>query len=131
MAPKEKPQEMHRNHIICLRLTDTEFAFLNESVNKADLSRSEFQRRLILGKRVVTKYEVVADSDEIKKLAGEFGKIGSNLNQIAKFFNSGGERSMAMEDDIRQCISELQQLRKKVIRLAGDFDGHHQTHQKP
>ena len=86
---------------------------------------------MILGKRVVTKYEVVAESDEIKKLAGEFGKIGSNLNQIAKFFNSGGERSMAMEDDIRQCISELQQLRKKVIRLAGDFDGHHQTHQKP
>ena len=75
MAPKEKPQEMHRNHIICLRLTDIEFAFLNESVNRADLSRSEFLRRLILGKRVVTKYEVVADSDEIKKLAGEFGKI--------------------------------------------------------
>lgn len=115
MAPKEKPQEMHRNHIICLRLTDTEFAFLNESVNRADLSRSDFLRRLILGKRVVTKYEVVADSDEIKKLAGEFGKIGSNLNQIAKFFNSGGERSMAMEDDIRQCISELQQLRKKLL----------------
>ena len=131
MAPKEKPQEMHRNHIICLRLTDIEFAFLNESVNRANLSRSEFLRKLILGKRVVTKYEVVADSDEIKKLAGEFGKIGSNLNQIAKFFNSGGERSMAMEDDLRQCISELQQLRKKVIRLAGDFDGHHQTHQKP
>ena len=38
---------------------------------------------------------------------------------------------MAMEDDIRQCISEFLQLRKQVIRLAGDFDGHHQTYQKP
>lgn len=131
MIPKEKPKEMIRNHIICLRLTDTELVFLNESANKSSLSRSEYLRRLILGKKVVMKYEVVADSDEIKKLTGEFGKIGSNLNQIAKHFNSGGDHSLAMEDDIRQCISELYQLRKIVIRLAGDFNGHNQTHQKP
>ena len=128
MAPKEKPKEMHRNHIVCLRLTDAELAFLNEAADKSRLSRSEYLRKLILGKKVVMKYEVVADSDEIKKLAGEYGKIGSNLNQIAKHFNSGGDHSLTMEDEIRQCISELYQLRKIVIRLAGDFDGCNQTH---
>ena len=36
-------------------------------------------------------YEVVADMDELRKLVSEYGKIGSNLNQIARYFNTGGE----------------------------------------
>ena len=30
----------------------------------------------------------------------EFGKIGSNLNQIARYFHMGGIRSKAMQDEI-------------------------------
>lgn len=102
MAPKRKPKEMHRPHMICLRLTDVELAFLNESASKSRLSRSEYLRKLLLGKKVVQKYEIVADSEEIGQLAKEFGKIGSNLNQIAKHFNSGREHSLTMEDELRQ-----------------------------
>ena len=74
------------------------------------------------------RYEIVADMQDLRKLVGEYGKIGSNLNQIAKYFNTGGERSLAMEDEIRQCISELFVLRKEVLRLAGDFRGSVKTH---
>ena len=76
------------------------------------------------------RYEIVADMQDLRKLAGEYGKIGSNLNQIAKYFYTGGERSLAMEDEIRQCISELFVLRKEVLRLAGDFRGSVKTYLK-
>ena len=33
-------------------------------------------------KRVIVKYEIVADVPELKKLIFEFGKIGNNLNQL-------------------------------------------------
>ena len=55
------------------------------------------------------------DPEEIQKLVSEFGKIGANLNQIARFFNTGGMRSLEMEDDIHDCISMLFQLRKRVL----------------
>ncbi len=42
------------------------------------------------------------------------------LNQIAKYFNTGGTHSQAMENEIHQCISDLFLLRKKVLEMAGD-----------
>ena len=45
------------------------------------------------------------------------------MNQIARYFNTGGERSLAMEEEIRHCISELFELRKEVLKLAGEVDG--------
>ncbi len=54
---------------------------------------------------------------------------GSNLNQIAKYFNTGGTHSQAMENEIHQCISDLFLLRKKVLEMAGDFHPDTKTHQ--
>ena len=42
-----------------------------------------------MSKKVVVTYELVADLPELKKLIAEFGKIGSNLNQIVRHFNTG------------------------------------------
>ena len=72
--------------------------------------------------------EVIADMEDLKKLVSEYGKIGSNLNQIAKYFNTGGSRSLAVENEIHQCIADLFQLRKEVLKLAGGKNGNRKTH---
>ena len=56
--------------------------------------------------------------EDLRKLVSEYGKIGSNLNQIARYFNTGGDWSLAIENEIHQYISDLFQLRKKVLRMA-------------
>ena len=73
-------------------------------------------------------YEIVADMDELRRLVNEYGKIGSNLNQIARYFNTGGDSSAEMKDEIRQCISDLFSLRKEVLRMAGELHDRNQTH---
>ena len=72
--------------------------------------------------------EVVADMNDLRKLVSEYGKIGSNLNQIAKHFNSGGSQSRAIENEIHQCITDLFLLRKEVLKLAGGMNGNRKTH---
>ena len=57
--------------------------------------------------------------NDLRKLVSEYGKIGSNLNQIAKHFNSGGSQSRAIENEIHQCITDLFLLIKEVLKLAG------------
>ena len=70
-------------------------------------------------KQIHHQIEVVADMNDLRKLVSEYGKIGSNLNQIAKHFNSGGSQSRAIENEIHQCITDLFLLRKEVLKLAG------------
>lgn len=128
MAPKKKPKELKRRNNITVKLTDIELELLNQKAEMAGTSKAEYLRNLLIGTPMKVRYEIVADMQDLRKLAGEYGKIGSNLNQIAKYFNTGGERSLAMEDEIRQCISELFVLRKEVLRLAGDFRGSVKTY---
>lgn len=58
---------------------------------------------------------------EPKKFISEFGKIGNNLNQIARHFNSGGIHSQEMRKAIGQNLSEIFKMKKEVLKMAGDF----------
>ena len=120
---RNKQNHLKYKNVITLKLTDIELNIVNHAATMAGLSRSEYIRQLILNGTVPVRYEIVADMDDLKKLVGEYGKIGSNLNQIAKYFNTGGMRSLAIEDEIHQCIADLFKLRKKVLEMAGDTDG--------
>ena len=128
MAPKKKEKTLKRKNIITLKLTDIELELLQEAAEITGLSRSEYIRKLLLEKEIHHQIEVVADIDDLKKLVSEYGKIGSNLNQIAKYFNTGGSRSLAVENEIHQCIADLFQLRKEVLKLAGGKNGNRKTH---
>lgn len=131
MTKFKKEHQEQRVHIICLRLTDFEFSILDDKAEKCRMTRSDFIRSLILSRKLTPKYEIVIDSEEIQALLAQYGKIGSNLNQIARYFNSGGERSLAMREELERTISELYSLRKEVLKLAGGFTGSYQAHKKP
>ena len=131
MKTVRRNKENKRTHIICLRLTDIELSVLEDRAEKCKMTRSDFIRNLILNRKLTPKYQIVIDGEEIKSLLAQYGKIGSNLNQIARHFNSDGERSLAMQEEIQQAIAELYALRKEVLRLAGDYTGSPQTHKKP
>ena len=128
MRTKNKDKELNHRHFIGLRLTDVELDLLDQGAACLSVSRSEYLRKLLLEKQIHHQIEVVADMNDLRKLVSEYGKIGSNLNQIARYFNTGGEWSEEIKDEIRQCISELFSLRKEVLRMAGELHGHNQTH---
>ncbi len=73
--------------------------------------------------QVNARFEIVADVVEIKKLIGEFGKIGSNLNQIARYFNQGGILSSEMRNEIRKSLRDIYEMKYEVMKMAGDFRG--------
>ena len=93
MARPKKEIELKHTHRIYLRLTDTEYEIVSANAKNANLSLAEYVRKQVMNQKIIIKYEIVADLPELKKLIAEFGKIGSNLNQIARHFNSGGIHS--------------------------------------
>ena len=90
MTRPQKEMDMKREHRVTIRLTDIEFSIIENAAEQAEMSISEYMRTQTMEGNVTARFEIVADVDEIKKLIGEFGKIGSNLNQIARYFNQGG-----------------------------------------
>lgn len=128
MTKRKIDEKFKRNTVITLRLTEIEMETLDKACDNTGLSRSDYLRNLIMNNTPQIHFEVIADMDILRKIVGEYGKIGSNLNQIAKYFNSGGDRSLMIEDEIRQSISDLFDLRKVVLRLAGEWNGNSETH---
>ena len=121
MARPKKEQALRHSHPVMLRFTDTEYERLLSHAEAAALPLTEYIRKQVTGKQVKIKYEIVADLPELKKLIADFGKIGSNLNQIARHFNSGGIHSQQMQKAIRQGIADIYKMKYEVLKLAGDF----------
>lgn len=130
MARPKKEKELLHNHQIMLRLTDTEYEIISANAKDANLPLAEYARKQVLNKKIIAKYEIVADLPELKKLIAEFGKIGSNLNQIARYFNSGGIHSQEMRNAINQSIARIYEMKYEILKMAGDFHGNTETHSK-
>lgn len=130
MARPKKEKELKRNHPVMLRFTDMEYEIITENAAKAGLPLAEFLRKQVMKEKVIAKYEIVADIPELKKLVAELGKIGSNLNQIARHFNQGGIHSQEMRQAINRCIAEIYEMKYEVVKMAGDFHGDTETHSK-
>ena len=121
MARPKKEKPLRHTHQIMLRLTDTEYEIISSQAKAASLPLAEFARKQIMNKRVIIKYELVADLPELQKMIAEFGKIGSNLNQIARYFNSGGIHSQEIQKSLQQSLSKIYEMKYEVLKLAGSF----------
>ena len=130
MARPKKGNELTYTHQVNLRFTDTQYDIICKASKDTGFTISEYIRRQLMKGKVIAKYEIVADVPELKKLIAEFGKIGSNLNQIARHFNQGGIHSQEMRQAINRCIAEIYEMKYEVIKMAGDFHGDTETHSK-
>ena len=119
MRTKNKDKELNHRHFIGLRLTDVELDLLDQGAACLSISRSEYLRKLLLEKQINHQIEVVADMNDLRKLVSEYGKIGSNLNQIAKHFNSGGSQSRAIENEIHQCMLKMESSSLNTRMITG------------
>ena len=64
---------------------------------------------------------IIAEVLELKRLIAELGKTGSNLNQIAHHYNSGGSRSREMYERTQCAIAEMYAMKFEVEGMVGDF----------
>ena len=62
------------------------------------------------------------DRQELARVSGLLGKYGSNLNQIARDANSGGE--MVRADEVRQLAAEVREIQLMVLKALGRGRGH-------
>ena len=65
----------------------------------------------------------------VGKLTAEYGKIGGNLNQIARCLNEYGAPYNALSKEVQAAIAELAALKFEVLQKVGEAVGNIQTYQ--
>ena len=84
----------HRSRVIKTRLTEEEYAEFSERVTLCKMSQAEFIRQALIKSSIRPVITVSPVNDEllsaVGKLTAEYGKIGGNLNQIARCLNEYG-----------------------------------------
>ena len=65
----------------------------------------------------------------VGKLTAEYGKIGGNLNQIARCLNEYGAPYNALSKEVQAAIAELAALKFEVLQKVGEAVGNVQTYQ--
>ena len=116
-AAKSGSENRQRSGQIAFRVTHEERAQIEAAADAEELTIGSFVRAKIL-KKVVTK-EVrrpSIDREILGRALGMLGKVGSNINQIAKHLNSGGNVPNA---EIAKALNDVSILKEQILKAIG------------
>ena len=122
-----KKNKKQFTHSINFRLDDELYDSIMNTAKTARLTKGEYIRQQLSKGRVTVRQEIIAEVSELKKVIAELGKIGSNLNQLARHFNGGGADSAYIHDRLMQALSDLFDMKYEIEKLGGEFSGHTQA----
>ena len=125
-----KKDIVKKDRNVTIRFDQETYDRIEATARAADLSVSEYIRRMVIKGKITVRQEIIAEVPMLKKLIAEFGKIGSNLNQIARHYNGGGVRSTEMYNRTQRAISELYAMKYEVERMGGEFRGYSEAYRK-
>jgi hypothetical protein len=108
-------EELRRAVILTIRLTGPEHAQLQAAARARSVSYSTFGRSLLLGKIPTPTID--------RAFAQELGRVGNNLNQMARILNSG---NFPGEERLQ---SEFQALRSLLIQVQQELRRDRQINQ--
>ena len=115
----------HRSRVIKTRLTEEEYAEFSERVSLCKMSQAEFIRQALIKSSIRPVITVSPVNDEllsaVGKLTAEYGKIGGNLNQIARCLNEYGAPYLAsLKKASKETPSALPELAEGQMLVGGD-----------
>lgn len=109
-------RELRRTAVITIRITEDERNRLKALARERNLTLSVLSRHLLMGR--------VPPSVTDRQFAQELGRVGNNLNQVARALNTGFPPG---SEGLRR---ELQELRALLLRVQQELRCDRQTDQR-
>ena len=113
-------------------MTEKEKLTLELCCKRLNISMSTLIRQSLLGKSVQYTVLVAGGGEDalniLSDLLGQCGKIGVNLNQLARHFNTGGKDSEQIRAQILTELSALALFRLNAEKTIGELYGNHQAY---
>lgn len=110
-----------KDHFISVRCTAKEHAAIDEAATHAGLSIGAYLRSLALGSpgpRAVRRPPI--ERKVLVRLLGHLGKLGSNVNQIARVVNT--TRNLPSWSELAEIRHEIGRIRDALMKALGRGD---------
>ena len=122
-----------KTHFIKFRVTEIEKMELEHTAKLLNLSLSTLIRRALHNVKIEKKI-IVANSGEetltaVSTLLAQCSKVGGNLNQLARHFNSGGADTEQIRAKILDELADLTAFRLNAEKVLGELYGNAQAYQ--
>jgi hypothetical protein len=106
-----------RQRHLTIRLSPDERAAIETAAERAGLTAGSYARRTLLGAPVPRQgRRPPADRQELSRLVGLFGNLGSNINQIARAANTGDDIDPM---ELGRALGILKMLRDELLKALG------------
>ena len=121
----------NKTHVIKFRVTAEEKTSLELTCKLLNLSLSTFIRRSIHNVKI-EKTVIVAGGEEtltaVSTLLAQCSKVGGNLNQLARHFNSGGADTAQIRAKLLDELADLTAFRLSAEKVLGELYGNAQAY---
>ena len=121
-----------KTQLIKFRVTPEEKRDLEIICEILHVNMSTLLRRCLRTKPIKQTIVVTGGGEDalsiLSDLLGQCGKIGSNLNQLARHFNSGGKDSEQIRAQLLTELSALTLFRLDAEKKMGELYGNHQAY---
>ena len=121
----------NKAHVIKFRVTAEGKASLELTCKLLNLSLSTFIRRAIHNVKI-EKTVIVAGGEEtltaVSTLLAQCSKVGGNLNQLARHFNSGGADTEQIRAKLLDELADLTAFRLSAEKVLGELYGNAQAY---
>jgi len=113
MSGSDKRQ---RTRIVQFRVNEEEHEALSKAAENASLPMGSYARKVLLAAPPArVRKKPSHDTVTLTKLLGEFGKVGSNLNQIARLHNAG-RSDFVRQGELEQTLRSLERTRAALMK---------------
>ena len=136
---KANPSTTHRHdtpnnktHVSKLRVTAEEKTSLELNCKLLNLSLSTLIRRALHNAKIERTVVVAGGGEEtlttVSTLLVQCSKVGTNLNQLARHFNSGGADTEQIRAKILDELADLTAFRLNAEKVLGELYGNAQAY---
>ena len=122
----------NKTHIIKFRVTEREKLELEQTAKLLHLSLSTLIRRALHSAKIEHTVVVAGGGEEtltaVSTLLAQCSKVGGNLNQLARHFNSGGADTEQIRAKILDELADLTAFRLHAEKVLGELYGNAQAY---
>ena len=122
----------NKTHVIKFRVTAEEKTSLELTCKLLNLSRSTLIRRALHNAKIERTVVVAGGGKEtltaVSTLLAQCSRVGTNLNQLARHFNSGGADTAQIRAKILDELADLTAFRLSAEKVLGELYGNAQAY---
>ena len=122
----------NKTHVIKFRVTEREKLELEQTAELLHLSLSTLIRRALHSAKIERTVVVAGGGEEtltaVSTLLAQCSRVGTNLNQLARHFNSGGADTEQIRAKILDELADLTAFRLHAEKVLGELYGNAQAY---